>query len=128
MARTTTAEAILTLATEIREGNTQLITWLQQSSERQERQNQATIVALHEISKGQEHLMQGQERIGQGQEKIAQGQERIAQGQERLMQIATDSTRALATMLLESQALTARMLELTRDIHTRTTGGSDTKH
>ena len=35
---------------------------------------------------------------------------------------------AVATMLLESQALTARTLELTRDIHTRTTGGSDTKH
>src|SRR5215210_2506007 len=103
MARTSTAEAILTLATEIREGNTQLITWLQQSSERQERQGQATITALHEISKGQE---------------------RIAQGQERIVQIMTENTRALATMLLESQALTARTLELTRDIHTRTiTGG-----
>ncbi len=78
MARTSIAEAILTLATEIREGNTQLITWLQQSSERQERQGQATITALHEISKGQE----------------------------RIVQIVTESTRALATMLLESQALT----------------------
>jgi len=115
MARTTTAEAILTLATEIREGNTQLITWLQQSSERQERQGHATLAALGEISKGQEQ--------------IARSQERIAQGQERLAQIATDSTKALATMLLESQALTARMLELTRDIHARTTGGgSGTTH
>jgi len=115
MARSSTAEAILTLATEIREGNTQLITWLQQSSERQERQGQATITALHEISKGQE--------------RIAQGQERLAQGQQRLAQIVTDGTKALATMVLESQALTARMLELTRDIHTRTTGGgSGTTH
>jgi uncharacterized phage infection (PIP) family protein YhgE len=115
MARTSTAEAILILATEIREGNTQLITWLQQSSERQERQGQATITALHEISKGQE--------------RIAQGQEQIAQGQERIIQIVTESTRALATMLLESQALTARTLELTRDIHSRTTGGgSGTTH
>ena len=102
MARTSTAEAILTLATEIREGNTQLITWLQQSSERQERQGQATIAALHEISKVQE----------------------------RIVQIMTENTRALATMLLESQALTARTLELTRDIHTRTAtgGGSGTTH
>jgi hypothetical protein len=100
MAPTSTAEAILTLATEIREGNTQLIMWLQQSSERQERQGQATITALHEISKGQE----------------------------RIMQIMTESTQALATMLLESQALTARTLELTRDIHTRTAGGSGTTH
>ena len=70
MARTSTAEAILTLATEVREGNTQLITWLQQSSERQERQGQATITALHEISKGQERIAQGQEKIAQGQERI----------------------------------------------------------
>ena len=118
-----TTEAILTLAAEMREGNAQLVAWLQQSSERQERQNQATIVALSEISKGQERLQQGQERIAQGQEQIARGQERIAQ-------VVADSTRALATMLLESQTLTARMLELTRDIHTRITGGegSGTTH
>jgi uncharacterized phage infection (PIP) family protein YhgE len=128
MARTSTAEAILTLATEIREGNTQLIMWLQQSSERQERQGQATITALQEISKGQERIAQGQEQISKGQERIAQGQERIVQGQERIVQIMTESTRALATMLLESQTLTARTLELTRDIHTRTTGGSGTTH
>ncbi len=73
MARTSTTEAILTLAAEMREGNAQLVAWLQQSSERQERQNQATIVALSEISKGQERLQQGQERIAQGQEQIAQG-------------------------------------------------------
>ena len=101
MARTSTAEAILVLATEMREGNAQLVAWLQQSSERQERQNQATITALHEI--------------GNGQERIAQ--------------IVAESTKMLATMLLESQALTARTLELTRDIHTRTTGGgSGTTH
>lgn len=129
MARTTTAEAILTLATEIREGNTQLITWLQQSSERQERQNHATITALHEISKGQEHIAQGQERIAQGQEQVARSQERIAQGQERIGQIVADGTGALATMVLESQALTARMLELTREIHERIKGGgSGTTH
>ena len=130
MARASTTEAILTLAAEMREGNAQLVAWLQQSSERQERQNQATIVALSEISKGQERLQQGQERIAQGQEQIARGQERIAQGQERIAQVVADSTRALATMLLESQALTARMLELTRDIHTRITGGggSGTTH
>jgi hypothetical protein len=102
MARTSTAEAILALATEMREGNAQLVAWLQQSSERQERQNQATITALHEIGKGQE---------------------RIAQGQERIAQIVAESTKMLATMLLESQALTARTLELTRHIYTRTTGG-----
>jgi len=102
MARTSTAEAILALAAEMREGNAQLVAWLQQSSERQERQNQATMAALHEIGKGQERLQQGQERIAQ---------------------IVADSTKALATMLLESQALTARTLEQTRDIHTRTTGG-----
>ena len=108
MARTSTAEAILALATEMREGNAQLVAWLQQSSERQERQNQATITALHEIGKGQE---------------------RIAQGQEQIAQIVAESTKMLATMLLESQALTARTLELTRDIHTRTTGGgSGTTH
>jgi uncharacterized phage infection (PIP) family protein YhgE len=108
MARTGTAEAILALATEMREGNAQLIAWLQQSSERQERQNQATIAALGEISKGQE---------------------RIAQGQERITQMVTESTKLLANMLLESQALTARTLELTRDIHTHTTGGgSGTSH
>jgi len=101
MARTSTAEAILALAAEMREGNTQLVAWLQQSSERQERQNQATIAALHEIGKGQE----------------------------RIAQIVADNTKALATMLLESQALTARTLELTRDIHTRITGGgSETTH
>ena len=101
MARTSTAEAILALATEMREGNAQLVAWLQQSSERQERQNQATITALHEIGKGQE----------------------------RIAQIVAESTKMLATMLLESQALTARTLELTRDIHTRTTGGgSGTPH
>lgn len=86
----------------MREGNAQLVAWRQQSSERQERQNQATIVALHDIGKGQERLQQGQEPIAQ---------------------IVAESTKALATMLLESQALTARTLELTRDIHTRITGG-----
>lgn len=65
MARTSTAEAILALAAEMREGNAQLVAWLQQSSERQERQNQATIAALNEIGKGQERLQQGQERIAQ---------------------------------------------------------------
>jgi hypothetical protein len=101
MARTSTAEAILALATEMREGNAQLVAWLQQSSERQERQNQSTIAALGEISKGQE----------------------------RIAQMVTEGTRLLANMLLESQALTARTLELTRDIHTRTTGGgSGTTH
>jgi hypothetical protein len=101
MARTSTAEAILALTAEIREGNAQLVAWLQQSSERQERQNQATIAALHEIGKGQE----------------------------RIAQIVAESTKTLATMLLESQALTARTLELTRDIHTRITGGgSGTTH
>lgn len=101
MARTSTAEAILALATEMREGNAQLVAWLQQSSERQERQNQAAIAALNEISKGQE----------------------------RITQIVAESTKLLANMLLESQALTARTLELTRDIHTHTTGGgSGTPH
>ena len=33
MARTSTAEAILALATEMREGNAQLVAWLRQSSE-----------------------------------------------------------------------------------------------
>lgn len=60
MARTSTADTILTLAIEIREGNTQLITLLQQSSERQERQNHATISTLPEISKRQERIAQGQ--------------------------------------------------------------------
>ena len=101
MARTSTAEAILALATEMREGNAQFVAWLQQSSERQERQNQATITALHEIGKGQE----------------------------RIAQMVTESTKMLATMLLESQTLTARTLELTCDIHTHTTGGgSGTTH
>lgn len=112
MARTSTAEAILALATEMREGNAQLVAWLQQSSERQERQNQATLAALGEISKGQEAIAQG-----------------IAQSQERIAQMITEGTKLLANMLLESQALTARTLELTRDIHTRTTGGgSGTTH
>ena len=101
MARTSTAEAILAPATEMREGNAQFVAWRQQSSERQERQNQATITALHEIGKGQE----------------------------RIAQMVTESTKMLATMLLESQTLTARTLELTRDIHTHTTGGgSGTTH
>lgn len=95
MARASTAEALLALAAEMREGNAQLVAWLQQSPERQERQNQATIAALHEIGKGQE----------------------------RIAQIIAESTKTLATMLLESQTLTARTLELTRDIHTRITGG-----
>jgi|GEM_PF-3184554 len=101
MARASTAEAILALAKEMREGNAQLVAWLQQSPERQERQNQTTIAALGEISKGQE----------------------------RIVQIVSESTKLFANMLLKSQALTARTLELTRDLHTRTTGGgSGTTH
>jgi hypothetical protein len=126
MARPSTAEAILVLATEMREGNAQLVAWLQQSSERQERQNQATITALGEISKGQERIAKGQESIAKGQEAIVQS---IAQSQERIALIVTESTKLLATMLHESQTLTARMLELTRDIHTRiTNGGRGTTH
>jgi hypothetical protein len=53
----------------------------------------------------------------------------IGKGQERIAQIVVESTKALATMLLESQTLTARTLELSRDTHTRVTGGgSGTTH
>jgi len=52
----------------------------------------------------------------------------LQQSNERQAEFFKDATKALATMLLEIQAITARTLELTRDIHTRGSNGGSTRH
>ena len=78
----------------------QLLEYLKCADERQERQSHATVKALPEIQ----------------------------QGQKAIAQIVANNTETLAMMLPEAQALTAKTLELTRDIHTRTTSGSSSSH
>ena len=52
----------------------------------------------------------------------------LQQSNERQAEFFKDATKALVTMLLEIQAITARALELTRDIHTRGSNGGSTRH
>ena|SRR5262249_9951760 len=83
----------------IQEGQAQMLDYLKRADERGERQSRATLKAVEAIQDGQKALHDGQRVLLEGQKVLHDGQKAIAQ------------------MLLEVQAITARSLELTRDIH-----------
>ena len=106
----------------VQETQGQLPEYLKRADERQERQSRATLKALAEIQQGQKDIAQ----LVANSSTLLLGE--IQQGRKEIAQLVANSTKTLATMRLESQALTAKTLELTRDIHTRTTSGSSSSH
>lgn len=110
------------------------------AGDRYDRTQRATMQALAAIQQSNERqtqlIQQSSERqmqlIQQSSERqmqlIQQSSERQAQLVADATRILTTSTQTLATMLLEVQAITARTLELVRDIHTRGSNGRSTRH
>jgi hypothetical protein len=86
--------------TEIRTSHAELVRWLQASAERQERHHRAVMRAMTTA------IVQQSEMLKQQGEMLKQ------QGE----------------MLKEIHTITARTLELTRDLHLRVADGSQTQH
>ena len=99
------------------------------AGDRYDRTQRATMQALTAIQASNERQLQLIQQSSDRQlQLIQQSSDRQAQLIADVTQILTTSTHTLATMLLEVQAITARTLELTRDIHVRGANGRSTRH
>ncbi|MBM4258086.1 MAG: hypothetical protein FJ147_19605 [Deltaproteobacteria bacterium] len=99
------------------------------AGDRYDRTQRATMQALAAIQQSNERQTQLIQQSSERQmQLIQQSSERQAQLVADATRILTTSTQTLATMLLEVQAITARTLELVRDIHTRGSNGRSTRH
>jgi hypothetical protein len=87
----------------IQEGQAQMLDYLKRADERGERQSRATLKALTTIQDGQKVLFEGQKALYEG------------------LKVLQDGQRDIAT-------LTARTLELTRDIHRKIFDKKSSQH
>jgi exonuclease VII small subunit len=109
----------------ITEGQARMLDYLKRADERGERQSRATLKALAVLQDGQQVLHEGQKTMQEGQKTM---QKTMHEGQKTMQKTMHEGQKTMAQMLIDMQAITVRVLELTRDIHSEVLDKKSSRH